>query len=172
MKLLEREGQSSCADKEINGNYHHSKKIKLMLVGNLGGALEPVELIEPAAGDCGSGSRISSGAIAGADDVLLFQIQASNFTLVNISAVIAPRRRCSESMNSTFSPFAIKSDYAHGVASFNMFDFLPANSVARERIDNFDSLVEENHAGLMNIKKQMLQAKIPQIAGIALPAMP
>ena len=116
-----------------------------MLVGNLGGALEPVELIEPATGDCGSGSGISSRAIAGANDVLLLQIQSSNFALVNISAVITSGRRCSESMNSTLSPFAIKSDYAHGVASFNMFNFMPANPVARERIDNFNSLVEENH---------------------------
>jgi hypothetical protein len=127
-------------------------KAEFVTDGRLGA--ESMKLINATSGNSSRSSRISSRAISGSDDVVLFHIETAHLGLMNSAAVIATGSRSSESLNLALLSFPVVGNDAHRVTGFDLLNFLPANQMAGEWIDDFNSLVIENDCGMKKDLKE------------------
>ena len=128
--------------------------VEMEFIGNRGRALKSLELVQFASRDCSSSTRVGSRTVAGADDVVLFQIEAAHLRLMDSSTVVSTGRGSSESLDLPLLSFSIEGDDAHRVSCFNIVNFMPTNSMSRERIDNLQTFVIEDYRGM---KKYLIE---------------
>ena len=145
MSRLAIENQRNNANRENGCVENNRRDIELKCVVHSGLGLKAMELVDPTSCDGGSSARIGARAVTGADDVAFLQVKSAHLALVDRPAVVTAGGGSSKSLDLSLLSLLVMGDDAHGVASFNLFDILPADLMATEGINNHDSLVVEDN---------------------------
>ena len=135
------------------GNQHerridyHCCAIELKLVSNLCFISEPSKLLQSTkSNSCGS-SRMGQEVIARVKYLPVFAVATSDLILMNSAALVDARCGRSESLDKTLFTFSVSCNYAHIETGLNLFNFMPANEMASERVNYFNPFVVENYRG-------------------------
>lgn len=145
MNRLAIKNQRDDANRENSCVENDCSEIEMKCVVHSRLGLKAMELVDTASCDGGSSTRIGARAIAGADDVVLLQVKSAHLALMDRPAVVSAGGGSSESLDLSLLSLLVMGDDAHGVASFDLFDILPADLMATEGINNHDSLVVEDN---------------------------
>ncbi len=136
------------ANREENQIDDNRGRIEMEFVTHSRLGVKSLELINSASSDRSSSARISSRTIAGADDVVLFQVKSTHLRLVDGATVVAAGRGSCESLNLSFLPLFVGGNNAHRVASFNLLNILPSDYMAGERVDDLNAFVVKDDRGM------------------------
>lgn len=132
---------TDCKD---DSNYNYCCGIELEGVVHTSLHLKSLKLIDPTSGNRSRGTRVSSRTISDSDHSRLFDVKAAHLAFVDTSTVIPTWSGSGESLNLSLLSSALLGNDAHRKSSLNLFDFMPANFMAREWVDDNQSLVVED----------------------------
>ena len=138
-----------CSDRDENEGeiYYNSSPIESEFVRNSGFVSEPSKLLQSTkSNSCGS-SRMGQEVIASVKYLPVFAVATSELILMNSAALVDARGGRSESLDKTLFAFSINSNDAHIETGLNFLNLMPANEMARERVDDLNSFVVEDYCG-------------------------
>ena len=119
---------------------------KLVIDSRLGA--KSLELINSTSCNSSSSARISSRTVTGADDVVLFQVEAAHLRLMDSATVISTGSGSGKGLDFPLLALSVMGNDAHRVTSLNFLNILPSNQMVGEWINNLNSLVVEDDGGM------------------------
>lgn len=142
--LLDVEYKRNRSQSNYHGIDEDRSKVKVESIFKSFVGLESTELIDSATSDCCRRTGIGSGAVAGANDIAIFEIESAHLALMDRSAVVSARSGRGKSLDLSLLSLPVVSDDAHRVSSLDLLDILPTNLMAGKRINNHQSFVVED----------------------------
>lgn len=136
------------------GNYSHNKQstenvdsslVEVVFEIDSSRGVEPLELIKLGSSNCGSNTRGAARTFTGFNGAAVTRLDAAHFTGMDGAGVIATWGGSYENMDFSAGDFV---NYKHGELDIDFANFMPANLVAVQGIDNQKSLVKENNFGM------------------------
>lgn len=136
------------------GNYSHNKQsaenvesslVEVVFKSDSSRGVEPLELIKLGSSNCGSNTGGAARTFTGFNGAAVTRLDAAHFTGMDGAGVIATWGGSYENMDFSAGDFV---NYKHGELDIDFANFMPANLVAVQGIDNQKSLVKENNFGM------------------------
>jgi len=125
--------------------YPKSILVKLIPVANVFRLINSAKCDQLLVGNSRGNARMASGALTGLYAARSLNIQSTQLTLVDRSAVVPARSRRCKGIDLLSANFIAKGFDRQGVASVDLFNILPTDQMMGKGIYNFNTFIEENN---------------------------